>query len=171
MPDSRGTRYSVFQSTNMPDLTLRSITADDLPFLYQVYAGTRTEELAQTDWTDEQKTAFLQQQFTAQHDYYLTNYLAAQFQIIEWQGGSIGRLYVDRWADQIRIMDIALLPDQRGHGIGTQLLEAILNEGRLAGLPVTIHVERFNPALRWYERLGFRVVEDKGVYYFLKWIP
>lgn len=168
---SCGTRYSIFQSTNMSDLTLRPITADDLPFLYQVYAGTRTEELAQTDWTDEQKAAFLQQQFTAQHDYYQANYPAAQFQVIEWQGRPIGRLYVDRWADQIRIMDIALSPDQRGHGVGTQLLEMILNEGRLAGLPVTIHVERFNPALQWYERLGFRAVEDKGVYYFLKWTP
>jgi len=155
----------------MSELTLRSITADDLPFLYQVYAGTRTEELAQTDWTDEQKAAFLQQQFTAQNDYYQANYPAAQFQIIERHGTPIGRLYVDRWADQIRIMDIALLPDQRGHGVGTQLLEAILSEGRQAKLPVTIHVERFNPALRWYERLGFQVVEDKGVYYFLKWTP
>ena len=155
----------------MPELTLRSITADDLPFLYRVYAGTRAEELAQTDWTDEQKAAFLQQQFTAQHDYYQANYPAAQFQIIERHGTPIGRLYVDRWADQIRIMDIALVPDQRGQGVGTQLLETILSEGRQAGLPVTIHVERFNPALRWYERLGFRVVEDKGVYYFLKWTP
>jgi GNAT superfamily N-acetyltransferase len=155
----------------MSELTLRSITADDLPFLNQVYAGTRTEELAHTNWTDEQKATFLQQQFAAQHQYYQANYPAARFQIIEWQGAPIGRLYVDRWADQIRIMEIALLPDQRGHGIGTQLLETIQSEGRQAGLPVTIHVERFNPALRWYERLGFRVAEDKGVYYFLKWIP
>jgi GNAT superfamily N-acetyltransferase len=155
----------------MSELTLRSITSDDLPFLYQVYAGTRTEELAQTNWTDEQKAAFLQQQFAAQHDYYQANYPAARFQIIEQQGTPIGRLYVDRWVDQIRIMEIALLPDQRGHGIGTQLLEAIQSEGRQVGLPVTIHVERFNPALRWYERLGFRVAEDKGVYYFLKWAP
>jgi N-acetylglutamate synthase-like GNAT family acetyltransferase len=155
----------------MSELTLRPITADDLSFLYQVYAGTRMAELAQTDWPAGQKSAFLQQQFTAQHEYYQANYPAARFQIIERQGTPIGRLYVDRWADQIRIMDIALLPDQRGHGVGTQLLETILSEGRQASLPVTIHVERFNPALCWYERLGFRVVEDKGVYYFLKWTP
>lgn len=155
----------------MSEITLRSITTDDLPVLYQVYASTRTEELAQTDWTDDQKAAFLQQQFAAQHAYYQANYSTAQFQIIEQHGIPIGRLYVDRWADQIRIVDIALLPDQRGHGVGTQLLQSILSEGQLAGLPVTIHVERFNPALRWYERLGFRVAEDKGVYYFLKWTP
>jgi GNAT superfamily N-acetyltransferase len=155
----------------MLDLTLHPITTDDLPFLYQVYASTRSEELAQTDWTVEQKTAFLQQQFMAQHDYYQANYPGAQFQIIEQQGRPIGRLYVDRWADQTRIMDIALLPEHRGQGAGTQLMQALLDEGRRLNLPVTIHVERFNPALRWYERLGFQLAEDKGVYLFLKWTP
>src|SRR5512143_3918452 len=112
----------------MPDLTLRSITVDDLPFLYQVYANTRTAELAQTNWTDEQKAVFLQQQFTAQHTYYQANYPTAQFQIIERQGKPIGRLYFDRWAAEIRIIDIALLPDQRGQGVGTQLLQSIQDE-------------------------------------------
>jgi len=155
----------------MRPLTLRPITDDDLDFLYRVYTGTRAEELAQTDWPDEQKTAFLRQQFMAQHQYYQANYVGAQFQIIEEAGQPIGRLYVDRWEDQIRIIDIALLPEQRGRGIGTQLIDRILAEGRVVNLPVTIHVERFNPALQLYERLGFRVEEDKGVYLFLKWIP
>jgi GNAT superfamily N-acetyltransferase len=150
-------------------LTLRPITPDDQDFLYHVYASTREEELAQADWNEAQKTAFLQQQFNAQHQYYQANYPNAQFQIVELAGAPIGRLYVDRWADQIRIIDIALLPEYRGRGVGAQLLEAILDEGRRIHLPVTIHVERFNPALHWYERLGFQVVEDKGVYLFLKW--
>lgn len=155
----------------MPQLVLRTMTHDDLDFLYRVYAGTRAEELAQTGWTDEQKTAFLQQQFTAQHQYYQANYVGAQFQIVECDGEPIGRWYVDRWDDQIRIIDVALLPEQRGRGVGTQLIEQILAEGRRLNLPVTIHVERFNPALRLYERLGFRLEEDKGVYLFLKWTP
>ena len=155
----------------MPDLTLRPITPDDGAVLYRIYASTRSGELALTDWTDDQKESFLQQQFAAQHDYYQANYPAAHFQIVEWRGEPIGRLYVDRWADQIRVIDIALLPEARGRGVGTQLLQAILDEGRQSNLPVTIHVERFNPALRWYERLGFQVVADKGVYLFLKWTP
>lgn len=155
----------------MPQVTLRPITGDDLALLAQIYASTRAEELAQTDWTDEQKAAFLRQQFDAQHQYYQANYPGAQFQMVEEAGAPIGRLYVDRWEDQIRIMDVALLPAYRGRGVGTQLLEQILAEGRQLQLPVTIHVERFNPALRLYERLGFRVEEDKGVYLFLKWTP
>jgi ribosomal protein S18 acetylase RimI-like enzyme len=155
----------------MPPVTLRPITADDLLTLYQIYASTRVEELAQTDWTDEQKTAFLRQQFDAQHQYYQANYPRAQFQMIEDAGVSIGRLYVDRWEDQIRIIDVALLPEFRGRGAGTWLINQVLNEGRRLNLPVTIHVECFNPALRLYERLGFRLEEDKGVYLFLKWTP
>jgi GNAT superfamily N-acetyltransferase len=156
---------------SITELTLRPITADDLPFLLSVFVGTRLEELSQTDWTTEQKAAFLQQQFSAQHTHYQANYPTARFQVIELQGSAVGRLYVDRRPDQIRVVDIALLPEQRGHGIGTTLLAAIQGKGRQAGVPVTIHVERFNPALRWYECLGFRVEQDKGVYLFLKWNP
>jgi GNAT superfamily N-acetyltransferase len=155
----------------MPQVTLRPITADDLMTLYQIYASTRVAELAQTDWTDEQKTVFLQQQFAAQHQYYQANYPRAQFQLVEDAGIAIGRLYVDRWDDQIRIIDVALLPEHRGRGAGTWLINQVLDEGRRLNLPVTIHVERFNPALQLYERLGFRLDEDKGVYLFLKWTP
>ncbi|NTU62362.1 MAG: GNAT family N-acetyltransferase [Chloroflexi bacterium] len=155
----------------MHELTVRPITDDDLSALYQIYASTRVEELAQTDWTDEQKTAFLQQQFDAQHQYYQANYPRAQFQLVEDAGIAIGRLYVDRWDDQIRIIDVALLPEYRGRGAGTWLINQVLNECRRLDLPVTIHVERFNPALRLYERRGFQLAEDKGVYLFLKWTP
>jgi GNAT superfamily N-acetyltransferase len=155
----------------MQPMNLRPITNDDLDFLYRVYASTRLEELALTDWNDDQKTAFLHQQFTAQHQYYQANYTTAQFQIVEVRSEPIGRLYVVHWRDQIRIVDIALLPERRGKGVGTQLLGRIMDEARQLRLPVTIHVERFNPALHLYERLGFRVEADKGVYLFLKWTP
>jgi ribosomal protein S18 acetylase RimI-like enzyme len=153
------------------DISLRPITTADLEFLAQVYASTRQEELAQVAWSAEQKEDFLQMQFDAQHQYYMANYPHAQFQIIERQGEPIGRLYLDRRAAEIRIVDIALLPAQRHSGIGTTLLQEILAEGQARGVPVTIHVERFNPALRLYTRLGFRQIEDKGAYYFLEWTP
>jgi len=152
-------------------LTFRPIGAADEPFLREVYAATRAEELAQVDWTPAQKDAFLRMQFDAQHRYYAENYPHAQFQIILVDGEPAGRLYVDRRAAEIRIMDITLLPAFRGQGIGSRLLNEILAEGQAHGLPVTIHVERFNPALRLYERLGFRLLEDKGVYCLMEWTP
>jgi ribosomal protein S18 acetylase RimI-like enzyme len=144
--------------------TLRPITNDDRDLLYHIYASTRAEELAQVAWDEAQKAAFLWMQFDAQHSYYHENYPNAQFQVIMLDGAPAGRLYLDRRSAEIRIVDIALLPEYRNRGIGSTLLRDILAEGQRAGLPVTIHVESFNPALRLYERLGFRMVEDKGVY-------
>jgi len=153
-------------------ITLRPITPEDLNFLCQVYASTRQEEMALvTDWSEAQKTAFLKMQFNAQHAHYTEHYARAQFQIILLEGMPIGRLYVDRRTKEIRIVDISLLPEYRNQGIGSGLLKEILNEGAQASLPVTIHVEMFNPALRLYDRLGFHQIADHGVYYLMEWKP
>jgi ribosomal protein S18 acetylase RimI-like enzyme len=139
----------------------------DREFLYRVYASTREEELAVVPWDDAQKDAFLCMQFDAQDAWWHENYAEASFDVIVVEGEPAGRLYVHRGRSEIRIVDIALLPEHRGNGIGTQLLEGLLAEGDTGGKNVTIHVERMNPALRLYERLGFAVAEDKGVYLFL----
>ncbi len=150
-------------------ITLRPITPEDDSFLARVYASTRADELDITRWTDEEKSVFCRRQFDAQTAHYRDNYPGAAFQIIEREGESIGRLYVARWAKEIRIMDIALLPETRGAGIGTKLLRDLQDEARKAGKSLTIHVERFNRALGLYERLGFRQIEDKGVYLLMRW--
>src|ERR1051325_962382 len=136
-------------------ITLRPITPEDTDFLYRVYASTRQDELALVDWSEAQKTAFLQMQFNAQSTDYFKNYPQAQFQIILLDGASIGRLYVDRRDKAIHILDIALLPEYRNRGIGSGLLKEILGEGVQMNLPVTIHVDMFNPALRLYQLLRF----------------
>jgi ribosomal protein S18 acetylase RimI-like enzyme len=153
------------------NLTLRSITDADLPTLCQIYGSTRTDELAQTGWSVEQQTAFLTMQFNAQHRYYMEHYVGAAWTLIERDGLPIGRLYLIRWARELRIVDIALLPQDRSQGIGSAILRAIIDEGERLRLPITIHVEMFNPALRLYERLGFKQIADKGVYYLMERTP
>jgi GNAT superfamily N-acetyltransferase len=150
-------------------LMLRPATADDEPFLGKVYAGTRAAELATVSWTDEEKTAFLQMQFAAQAQYYREHYGDISFDVILLDAEAVGRLYVARWSDEIRIVDIALLPEYCNRGIGTTLLRQLQLEAQDEGKPLRIHVERFNPALRLYERLGFRQLMDRGVYLFLEW--
>lgn len=152
-------------------ISLRPIEPADHGFLYTVYASTRTEELAPVPWTDEQKAAFLRQQFNAQHAHYQKHYGDARFEIILRDGEPVGRLYVARWPSEIRIVDIALLPAHRNAGIGGQLLRELLAEGAAAGKTVSIHVERFNPAMRLYQRLGFTEVADLGVYAMMEWTP
>src|SRR5438034_82899 len=152
-------------------ISFRRIGPDDEPFLYRVYAGTRAEELAPLPWDASQKEAFLRMQFNAQHRYYQEQYPNASFQIILSEGRPIGRLYVNRRTDEICIVDIALLPEHRNAGIGSALMNDLLAEGDQAGKPVRIHVERFNPALRLYQRLGFQRVGDTGVYLLLERSP
>lgn len=150
-----------------PPLHLRPIHSEDREFLFRVYAGTRAEELALTDWDDTQKQAFLTQQFEAQHHHYQAHYQGARFDLILLDDQPVGRLYVARWREEIRIMDIALLPDYRNRGIGSGLLRDLLEEAAVTGKRLTIHVERYNPALRLYRRVGFEPVGETGVYLLL----
>lgn len=152
-------------------VTLRPVRAEDTEFLFRVYASTRADELAPLDWSSSEKQTFLRMQFHAQHQYYHSQFRDARFDIIERDGQPIGRLYVDRRADTINIIDIALVPEHRKGGIGSLLVRALLTEANASGLPVSIHVECNNPALQWYERLGFVRVSDQGIYYFMRWSP
>ena len=152
-------------------VALRPATAEDEGFLYSVYASTREAELAGVDWTEEDKAAFLWQQFEAQARHYREQYDGAAYDVIEVDSRPVGRLYVARWADEIRIMDISLLPENRRRGIGTALLRNLLDEAARTGKWVTVHVEQFNPARRLYERLGFHRVRNVGVYLLMQWSP
>jgi ribosomal protein S18 acetylase RimI-like enzyme len=107
-------------------------------------------------------------QFDAQASWYAEHYGGASFDVVVVEGEPAGRLYVHRGEREVRIVDIALLPEYRGRGVGTSLLGKLLAEADVAGKSVTIHVERLNPALGLYERLGFALAEDKGVYLFLE---
>jgi ribosomal protein S18 acetylase RimI-like enzyme len=148
-------------------IELLPVEPGDREFLYRVYASTRTEELAVVPWDDAQKDAFLRAQFDAQDRWYREHYTRATYEVITVDGERAGRLYLHRGESEIRIVDIALLPEYRGNGVGTSLIRDLLAEADAAGKRVTIHVERLNPALALYERLGFSVAEDKGVYLFL----
>jgi len=150
-------------------LTFRPIADADLPFLARLYASTRMEELAVTDWSDAQKSAFLQMQHDAQHHHYQTHYTGSDFFVIERAGAPIGRLYFARWKSEHRIVDIALLPQHRGGGAGTALLLDLLDEAAAAGKAVTIHVEKFNPAMSLYRRLGFVAAGEEGAYDLMRW--
>jgi len=155
----------------MIELTLRPITDDDLPFLLKVYAAARVDELAQVPWSEAEKQAFLTSQFNAQHHHYQTYYKTASFDVVEQNGQPIGRFYVDRWTNEIRIVDIALLPAFRNQGIGSHLLQQIRAEGQATHKTVSIHVEKYNPAYHLYSQLGFQKIGETGVYDLLAWQP
>ena len=152
-----------------PTVTLRPIGDADLEFLYRVYASTREEEMRMVDWSAEQKVAFLWMQFEAQHKHYMEHFPDAEYSLVLLDGEAGGRLYLDRREEEIRVVDIALLPERRGSGVGGWLMRRVLSEAASVGKKVRIHVERNNPALRLYERLGFTQIEDQGVYLLMEW--
>jgi len=147
---------------------LRPRTSDDRTFLAAVYASTRADELATTNWDEAQIAAFLRFQFDAQDHHYTSHYPTCAFYVIEHEGTPCGRLYLDLWSSEARIVEITLLPPYRGLGLGSQLLEAIIAQAARHGVPVSIHVERENPALHLYERLGFVTIEEKGVHFLMR---
>jgi GNAT superfamily N-acetyltransferase len=148
----------------MPGVTLRPVEPGDEPFLERVYGSTRVEELDSVPWSDEQKATFVHHQFTAQSAHYAEHYKGMSADVVLIDGEPAGRLLVARWAEEIRIVDITLLPEFRGTGTGSGLLGELIAEARPAGKRLSIHVEISNPAMRLYERLGFRPAGEAGVY-------
>jgi ribosomal protein S18 acetylase RimI-like enzyme len=155
----------------MTFVRLRPIAKDDDALLRRIYASTREEELSVVPWSEDQKAAFLTMQFEAQKAHYDRHYPDAERSVILADDKPAGRLYVDRQPKEIRIIDIALLPEHRGGGIGTRLLQQILTEASTRHLPVRIHVERNNRALSLYRRLGFTPIGENGVYWLMEWKP
>jgi len=151
-------------------LRLRPIVDSDHDFLRALYAEVRAGELAPVPWPAEAKTAFLAEQADLQHRHYVANYPGADLLVIEDEASSpIGRIYVYRSKGEIRLMDIALLPAWRNRGIGSSLVGELMQEARSTGSSLTLHVEPNNPAQRLYARLGFQLIEHRGVYDFLGW--
>jgi ribosomal protein S18 acetylase RimI-like enzyme len=146
-------------------------TAEDLEFLYRVYASTRAEEMAMTGWTEAQIEEFLRMQFKLQHTQWLQNYKKAKFEIILYNKVPVGRLYVDRRTDDIRIIDIALLPEFRRQGIGATIMKNLVDEADERQVTLSLHVEFNNPAMGLYERLGFKKGELSGIYYYMERSP
>ena len=153
------------------NITYRSVEERDLPFLKRVYGSTREEELQLTGWDEAFKEAFINQQFDAQHQYYREVYHDASFRIILADGNPAGRLYLWESEHQIRIVDIALLPEYRNQGAGTTILHELIGKSETTGKILSIHVEAYNPALNLYKRLGFSEKDQTGVYFYMERPP
>jgi ribosomal protein S18 acetylase RimI-like enzyme len=154
-----------------PVICLYPIDSADEPFLYRTFASTRADEMAFTGWSTEQQEAFLRMQYETQRRAYLMQIPDAEYWVVRRDETAVGRLITDRTPDEIHVVDIALLPEFRAQGIGSTLMAAIMTEATETAKVVRLHVERFNPALRWYERLGFTVVSSGPIYLEMVWRP
>ena len=151
------------------NLFLREATPEDEPFLLEVYASTRIDELAGLGWSNDQIQAFIRMQFLARE----RSYPRVDSRIIILDGRPVGRMMVDRGESAILLRDIALLAEYRNAGIGSRLIQDLMKEAAAAGKPIELHVVSTSPAVRLYERLGFRSsnAEPEVAYLEMKWVP
>ena len=159
------------QSPATPSITCRPVGPDDYAFLLEVYASTRADEMALVPWTADQREAFVKMQFAGQQEHYQNQFPTASHEIILSNGRPVGRLYVDRLEQEIRIIDITVMPAERNAGIGSFLLSGLLDEAGRMGKVVRIYVENYNPSLRLFERLNFKPVEQEGFHLLIEWSP
>lgn len=152
---------------DLRNLGSRAATEDDQPFLKELFASTRPQELAFFGANEDQKRAFVSMQFSL----LARSYPKAEHKIILAVDEPIGRTIIDRKSDELRLVDIALLPGFRNRGIGALLVQQLLDEGRERQLPIRLQVFKYGDAVRFYERLGFRLVEEDGSYLRMEWLP
>ena len=152
-------------------LKLRPVEPGDELVLLKIYASTREEEMALVPWSDDERRTFLEGQFNAQQSHYSQKYPLAEHDMIMRDGVAVGRLYVARLNDEIRIVDITLMPEYRGSGVGSQLLAQLIKEADATGKPLRIYVESFNRSLGLFERLGFARTAEHGIHLLMEKLP
>lgn len=161
---------NVFTLANGETLNLRPVTLEDDPFLLSVYASTRADELAQVEWGPGQQEAFVKWQFEMQRREYEARFPDAEYNVIEIKGQPVGRIWIGRSDDEIRLLDIALLPEFQNRGAGTLLVNHLIDEARSSGKRLRHMVFVLNDnADRFYERLGFVVIDDLGGHKHMEW--
>jgi ribosomal protein S18 acetylase RimI-like enzyme len=134
---------------------LRPATPEDRDFLVDLYVSTRENELPFFG------EALIRMQYEMRQTHYSLRFPQLNPEIIMVAGHRSGALQVDRSPEEIRVVDIALLPDFRARGIGSAVLALLIEEGDRNALPLALTVSKSNArARRLYERLGFQVTED-----------
>jgi len=153
-------------------ISLRPAKSGDEDFLLRVFSSTREREHLAAEWTEESWSSFIGTQSDAQRSHYRSIYPDSEDRIILCGNRPVGRMWVSRAHDQIRFLDIDILPAQRGRGIGTHVIRGLQEEARRSGLPLRHSVELENPRARsLYERLGFVEIETRGLHTLMEWRP
>ena len=151
---------------------MRPVLPEDAELLYEIYASTRADELAQVPWTGAQLAAFLKMQLNARDQSYRMHYANVDDRIILFKGQPAGRIIVVRTEEEFRLADVALLPEYRGGGAGTSLIRDLMAEAGRARRPIRLQVERPNVRARLlYDRLGFTTTGENNTHFQMEYQP
>jgi len=153
------------------NLSFRTVRPQDRGFLLALFSSARKKELDSLDWDAGKRRIFLEMQFQAQQRHYQEHFPTRNHRIVLLDKRPIGMTDIARGKNEIRLLDIILKPENRNAGIGTTLMQAVVDEAEKTGRAVRLYVEKFNPAFRFYRRLGFTVIDDTGVHYHMERLP
>jgi ribosomal protein S18 acetylase RimI-like enzyme len=142
----------------------RPLLPDDGQFLFRLYASTRADEVGSWGWPAEQQESLLRMQFRARSQSYAMTYSGASHSILLAGEEPVGSMVVWLGPAEIRLVDIALLPNYRNKGLGGVWLSGLIRQAAAAERPLRLSVHRGNPAIRLYQRLGFSAIEDGPMY-------
>ncbi len=154
--------------TTLPDYQVRPARPQDHEFLALLYATTRADELDYAGFPVEQRDAFCRMQFDAQQHHYALYFARARDMIIELDGQAIGRELIARAADELFLVDIALLPAFRNRGIGSHRLRSLIDESRKLNCPIRLYAVQGSGAEALYRRHGFVVTGEEGVHFMMQ---
>ena len=152
-------------------IQLRTVEEKDAAFIEAVYRTTREAELNLTNWSEYQKSAFISMQSAAQLADYKTKFPGARFQVIIYNKKDAGRFFTGETENEIRLLDITVLPEFTGKGIGTTLLQHLIQRSNKVQKKISLHVISSNPALKLYQRLGFVHIKNEGFRYYMERQP
>jgi ribosomal protein S18 acetylase RimI-like enzyme len=155
----------------MAAIGLRPAGDADLAFLLQLFASTRADQMRLMGLDAATEALLIGQQFQAQQTHWRARFPDARVDIVTDQDRPAGRLWVDLAADEIRLVDISLLPAYRGRRIGEGLLRELMAQAARRTVPLRLNVALDNPALRLYQRVGFVALATDGVYSAMQWRP
>jgi ribosomal protein S18 acetylase RimI-like enzyme len=155
----------------LPQISIRPVLTEDDDFLLQLYASTRADELASCGWTPAQQAAFIRMQFDIRQRGYTAAYPSAEVSVLSLANVKAGSLIVSRGDREIRIVDIALMPEFRNRGIGSEMIRRLILESTHSGTPLRLSVVRGNAAMHLYERLGFVAIGDDAMYCEMEYTP
>jgi len=152
-------------------LTLRPLTTEDAPFLLRLYKSSRGDDLRELGWDETRIDDFLEMQYQAQRTFDEQDYAKATDQLILWSGNRAGRLLVEARENEIRCVDLALLPEFRNRGLGTILMRRLQQQAVTAHKPLRLQVIRYSRAINLFERLGFVRTSETGTHFQMEWKP
>lgn len=150
--------------TPAPACFLRPARPEDEPFLFELFAESQ-QQLAFLRSDERLWQSLLEMQHRGRKLSYAAAFPEASDSILCLEEGSdghtpVGRLLVNRGQHIWRVVDIAVLIQHRGKGLGTMVLRECQAQCREAGAMLELEVAPQNPALQLYTRLGFRITGE-----------